>query len=144
MHDDAGALQAFDGFVEKNVGVLIVGQQGLRPRQNTQAPIRSACARALFEPLHGLLGDLLLADACRSFNQFDQTPTVEAAILVFTRLVRGGEGLLVTAEPVVEDGGEAPGGTEHTTFAPRPPVGDSCFDQAGRVSRNPSPDSKGQ
>ena len=34
VHDDAGAPQAFDGFVEKNVGVLIVGQQGLRPRQS--------------------------------------------------------------------------------------------------------------
>ena len=130
--------------LKRLVGVLIVGEQGLRTGQGTQAPVRSAGACAFFEPLHRQRGGFLFAGARRSFDQFEQTPTVEAEVLVFTSLASGGECLLVSAEPVVKDGGGVSGHAEHTAFTPGGSVRGGRLDQADRVGRNPPPGSQRQ
>src|SRR5437588_9404268 len=138
------ALQAFDGFGEKTVGGLIVGQQSSSVRQDTQAPVSSAGTRPGLEPLHGLRRGFLVADASRSFDQLEQAPTVEPEVVVFTAVPRGGVRILVAAEPVVEHGREESRQTEHTAFSPTACVCGRCLDGTDRFVGNPPPRSQGQ
>ena len=105
MHDDAGALQAFDGFGEEVFGLL-----DRRPAGHAHPPKRPDPSRFRWRPrvpraaVCAAAAACLLARVHRSFDQFDQAPPVEAEILVLTRLASGSERLVVSAESVVEHG----------------------------------------
>src|SRR4051794_22924570 len=116
VHDNAGALQTFNGFGEETVGSLVVGQHGLRTCERTEAPVRSAGARVLFEFRHGLSRGFLVTDASGRFNQFVKTPAVKAEVLVLTRLTSRRECLLISAQAVVEHRGGIPGQAEQAAF----------------------------
>ena len=72
-----------------------------------------------------------LAAVRSRFDQFEETPTVEAEVLEFASLAGGGECLLVSGEPVVEHRGGVSGQAEHPAFAPGDSVRGGRLDQAG-------------
>jgi hypothetical protein len=118
VDDHTGALEAFDGFGEKDVRMLIIGDQCSSTRQETQAEVGSAGARAFFQTPRGHGRRLQLATPHRGFDQFGQSPPVHAEILVFTSFAGGGECFFVPAEPVVQHGGGPSDHAQRPAFTP--------------------------
>ena len=106
---------------------------------STETPVRSACACVCFEPLHGRRGGFVVTSARRRFDQFEQTPAMEAEVFVPTCLAGGREGLVVSAETVVENGGGVSGQAEQSAFTPGDSVRSGRLDHADCVDRIPSP-----
>ena len=117
---------------------LVGGEQGSRACHRTQPPVGSARARPLLEPRQGRRGGFLVADVCRGFDEFEETPAVETQILVLTALAGGGERLFVPTETVEEDGGGESGQPDQSAFAPGGSVRRGRLDQV-RPRRRESP-----
>ena len=100
------------------LGVVVGGEQGSGTRHHTQPPVGSAGACPFFEPRKRRGGGFPVAHMRRGFDEFEQTPAVEAKILVFATFAGGGEGLVVSSETVEEDGGGVPGQAEQAAFTP--------------------------
>ena len=95
--------------VNRALGLVVVGDQGPSHSARPQPQSVPLAPRAFLEPPHGLRRGIPVAGARRGLDQFDEAPAVEAEIFVFAGLAGGGEGLLISAETVVEHGARVPG-----------------------------------
>ena len=116
MKADLGALQTFDGFDEQGLGVVLAGQQRLGGCDRTQSPVRSAAGCAFFEPGERRGGRFPVADMRGGFDEFEETPAVEAEVLVLATRSGSGQRLVVPSDTVEQNCGGIPGEADEAPF----------------------------
>ncbi len=98
--------------------MVLGGQQRLGGRDRTQSPVRSAAACAFFEPGERRGGRFPVADMRGGFDEFEETPAVEAKVLVFATFAGSGERLVVPSDTVEQDRGGVSGEADEAAFTP--------------------------
>src|SRR5689334_24936292 len=106
----AGTAEPLDRLAIVVLGGLTLTEQGPRARLGASCPVGAAGAGGLGKPLQsvGCAGGLAAADG--RLDQLGERPSEDAYVVVLAYQLGGGQGLVVVAEAVVQQGGGVPAG----------------------------------
>src|SRR4029077_18203370 len=101
----AGTAEPLDRLAIVVLGGLTLTQQGTRACLGAKRPVGAAGAGRLGKPLQSVGCARGLAAADGRLDQLGELPSEDAYVVVLAHQLGGGEGLVVVAEAVVQQGG---------------------------------------
>ncbi len=102
----AAAFEAGQGLAVEPLGTRAVVQQGARAGQHAEGPVGAGRPGAVLQPAQGHRGPLGGVGAGGRLDEFGEGEAVDGQVLVRNGPFRVGQGVLIAAEAVVEDGDE--------------------------------------
>ena len=100
----AAVVESLDRLAVEGLGQVAVAQKGGRPGANAERPTGAAGACSLVEVAQRLGRDCAGVASGACLDQLEACPVEDTEMLVRARALSGGEGMLVAAETVVQDG----------------------------------------
>ena len=132
VNGDSAAAESLDRLAVEGLGRLAVAQKRRRAGPNAERPVCAARACSFVELAQSVRCDLAGVASGARLDQLDERPAEEAEILVRACALRGGEGVLVAAKAVVQDGGRVVGQTDRSSLAPGCRVSEARLDGTQR------------
>ena len=133
MNGDTAALEPLDRLAVKGLGSLANAQQRTRSRARAERPVCAGRARSFLELSQGGSGLLVGAASRGRLDELSEGEAEAPEILVLARSLGAGEGVLVTAEAVVQHGHHVTGQTDSPSLAAGGRLPGGGFDQLQRL-----------
>ncbi|MFE0368294.1 hypothetical protein [Streptomyces tendae] len=116
---DSAVPQTLDGFLVQQVGGPTVTEQGSRPGQDAQSPLRSAGTGVLLQPVQRCRRGFRSPTKGAGLDRFHEGETNDRQVLVLRPPFGTVQGLVVPAEAVVHHGEQVVGQAGRSALAPR-------------------------